>query len=97
MLARMCGLELDGAMLAKIGLMVFMLSVGAPGVPGAHLVCMATVLVALGLPAGAIGFVIGIDQIIDRLTTGSNVNGDIAASVLVSASEHELDDGVYSA
>ena len=93
----MSGLEFDGAMLAKVGLMTFMLSAGAPGIPGAHLVCMATVLVALGLPANLIGFVIGIDQIIDRFTTGSNVNGDIAASVIVAASEGELDDAVYSA
>ncbi len=97
MLSRMSGLEFDGAMLAKVGLMTFMLSAGAPGIPGAHLVCMATVLVALGLPANLLGFVIGIDQIIDRFTTGSNVNGDIAASVIVAASEGELDDAVYSA
>lgn len=97
MLARMCGVELNAAILVKISLMVFMLSVGAPGIPGVMLVCMAAILVSLGLPASAIAFLMGIDQIIDRIETALNVNGDIAAAVIVASSEKELNNEIYSA
>lgn len=95
MLARMCGIQLDATMIARIAVMTIFLSVGAPGVPGCTLICIATVLPVVGVPAAALGFVIGVDQILDHIMTGSNVNGDIAAALVVSASEGELDDAVY--
>ena len=51
----------------------------------------------MGIPAGALGFVIGIDSLLGRFRTASNILGDVAATVAVSASEGELDDAVYSA
>ena len=97
MFARMCGIPIDGAMIVKIALMTFVLSVGAPGVPGAGLVCVATILPAIGVPVHAIGFIVGIYQITSRFQTGSNINGDIAAALVVSASEDELNETAYKA
>ena len=97
MLAKMCGIEFDASTLLKLGVMTFVLAAGAPGIPGATLICIATALQSVGLPIAALGVIIGIDQIITRLRTAFNINGDIAASVVVAKSEGELDAAVYSA
>ncbi|MBB5225332.1 dicarboxylate/amino acid:cation symporter [Treponema ruminis] len=96
LLARMCGIELDFGTCVKIGVLTLLLAIGAPGVPNSGLVVVATLLVAGGIPVGALGFVVGIWNIVDRLQTSLNVNGDIATCVVVAKSENELDESLYS-
>ncbi len=95
MLAKMSGIEIDSSTLLQIGFMTFLLSVGAPGIPGSAIICIATMLPTIGIPSGAVAFVVGVEQIVTRLRTVSNINGDIAAAVLVSASENEIDKKIY--
>lgn len=96
LLARMYGVELDLADCIKIGVMMLLLAVGAPGVPNSGLVVVATLLSAVHVPIATLGFLLGVWNIIDRIQTSCNVNGDIATSVIVAKSEGELDEKVYA-
>ena len=95
LLAKMCGVDLDTSACIKIAVLTFMLIIGTPGVPNCGIVVMATILSSLGVSTAAIGFIIGIYNVIDRILTASNVNGDIAATVMIAASEKELDLETY--
>ena len=75
--------------------MIILLSAGAPGVPNTGLVIIATLLSTTSVPAGALGFLIGIWNIVDRIDTAANVNGDIATGVVVAANEKELNLETY--
>ncbi|PLK19401.1 dicarboxylate/amino acid:cation symporter [Natronobacterium gregoryi] len=58
-------------------------SIGAAGVPGTGLIMLTLVLTQLGLPLAIVGFVAGVDPILDRLRTMTNVSGDLAVTTLV--------------
>ena len=95
LLAKMCGVDLDTSACIKIAVLTFLLIIGTPGIPNCGIVVMATILSSLGITTAAIGFLIGIYNVIDRILTASNVNGDIAATVMIAASEKELDLETY--
>ncbi len=95
MLAKMCGVELTASDYIETGVMIVLLAAGAPGIPNVGLIIIATILSAVSIPAGALGFIIGIWNIVDRIDTASNVNGDIATGIVVAASEKELDIETY--
>ena len=95
LLAKMCGVDLDTSACIKIAVLTLLLIIGTPGVPNCGLVVIATILSSLGVSAAALGFIIGIYNIIDRILTASNVNGDIAATVMIAANEKELDLETY--
>ena len=86
-----CGICLE------LGVMTLLLSIGAPGIPNSGLVIVATLLAVAGAPVFALGFVVGVWNIVDRFQTAFNVNGDIATSLVVAKSENELDLATYSA
>lgn len=58
-------------------------SVGTAGVPGSGLIMLTMVLTQLGLPLSVVGFVAGIDPILDRIRTMNNVTGDLAVTTLI--------------
>ncbi|WP_247728272.1 dicarboxylate/amino acid:cation symporter [Halovivax limisalsi] len=58
-------------------------SIGAAGVPGAGLIMLTLVLTQLGLPLSVVAFVAGVDPILDRLRTMTNISGDLAVTTLV--------------
>lgn len=72
-------------------------SVGTAGVPGSGLIMLTMVLTQLGLPLEVVGFVAGIDPILDRLRTMNNVAGDLAVTSLVAKLNNaiDLDGGVW--
>lgn len=96
LLARMCGVEIDFGTCMKIGVLTLLLSIGTPGIPNSGLVVLATLLETGGVPVASIGFLIGVWNIVDRLATTFNVNGDIVTSLVIAKSENELDTSVYS-
>jgi proton glutamate symport protein len=55
----------------------------APGIPGGSIVVMVPILAAAGVPAGAVGILLGADVIPDMFRTMANVTGGISAAVLV--------------
>ena len=95
MLAKMYGVELDYDILFTIFVTVVALSIGAPGVPGGAFVCLASIVVALGLPVEATAVILGIDPICSMLRTVLNIIGDIAATTTLACTENLIDKNIY--
>jgi Na+/H+-dicarboxylate symporter len=66
-------------------------SIGTAGVPSAGLILLTLVLTQLGLPLEVVGFIAGIDPILDRLRTMTNITGDLAVATLVASWNGEVD------
>lgn len=58
-------------------------SIGSAGVPGTGLIMLTLVLTQLGLPLEVVGFVAGVDPILDRFRTMVNISGDLAVATVV--------------
>ena len=95
MLAKMYGVELSPDILFTIFVTVIALSIGAPGVPGGAFVCLASIVVALGLPVDATAVILGIDPICSMLRTALNCTGDIAATSALARNENLMDTEIY--
>ena len=85
------GLELSIADQASVILTGTLAAVGTAGVPGAGLIMLTMVLLALGLPVAGVGLVAGIDVILDMARTCINVVGDQAVACIVTRAEGGYD------
>lgn len=94
-LARAYGVEVGATTLLSTALTIILLSLGAPGVPGAALVCLGIVLKSLGVPVEAIGLIIAISPFFDMFDTLNNTTGDMACALIAAKSENLLDKEVY--
>ena len=88
--AKICGMPFTLYMFPKIALMTILLSMGSNG-----LVCLMVVLPIAGIPVSLIAFSMSIEDIVDRFRTVTNLSGDLATNVIVSASEKLLDRDKY--
>lgn len=95
MLARMYGVELNFEILTTIFVTVVALSIGAPGVPGGAFVCLASIVLALGLPTDATAIILGIDPICSMMRATLNSVGDIAVSTALAKNEKLFDEQIY--
>lgn len=95
-LASVYGIEVTTPMLISLCGVVLALSIGMPGMPGSGLIAISMAAVQLGLPADAIGLVVGIDRLGGMLRTMSNVLGDVSVTTVVAQSEGLLDEAIYS-
>ena len=95
MYAKMFGVAISPSMIAHILLLIVILTIGTPGVPGANLVCISMVLTSMGIPLEATAFLIGINALADMIVTANNVTGDIAVTTMIAAAEKKIDQGVY--
>lgn len=94
-LAGLYGVEISGATMATLIMTVMLLSVAAPGVPGAATACLLMLFAIVGIPAEAYGLIIGIAPLIELFLTMINVTGDGAVTTAVSSAEGALDKEVY--
>jgi DAACS family dicarboxylate/amino acid:cation (Na+ or H+) symporter len=86
-LAQFFGVNLDvSQQLLVLGLAV-VAGVGTAGVPGGSWPMIAIILLRIGVPAEAIGLVLGIDRILDMSRTVLNVTGDITIAACVASLE----------
>jgi len=87
------GVDLTISQQITIILTCTLASIGTAGVPGAGAIMLTMVLGSVGLPAEgqAMGMILGIDRILDMARTALNITGDIACSVVVSATEKKLE------
>ena len=82
-MAQAYGMDLKmGALLALV-VTSLGASIGTPAAPGVGIVVLATVLTSAGVPIGAIGLILGVDQILERFRTVLNVSGDLAACTIM--------------
>lgn len=95
MMARVFDCSIAGATLTTMIVSIIALSLGAPGVPGSSLVCLAILLPQLGMPAEAISLVMGLYSLVGMGMTVVNVTGDAVITTIVAKSERLIDMDVY--
>ncbi len=95
MLLKMYGVEIDSAAIFTLLLAIFTVSIGTPGIPGGAVVLMAAIVGMFGVPAEAIAIILGISPLEDRISTTTNVIGDIGASTILAKTENLLDTNIY--
>jgi Na+/H+-dicarboxylate symporter len=81
--ARLYGIELTPPQLVAVALAAVLTTFSAPGIPGGSILVMVPVLLSAGLPAEAVGLLIGVDAIPDMVRTVTNVTGDMAVAAIV--------------
>lgn len=89
--ANLIGQSLTIAQQSTVVVTAVLASVGTAGVPGSGLIMLTMVLTQLGLPLSVVGFVAGIDPILDRLRTINNVTGDLAVTALIAKWNDAID------
>ncbi len=95
-IAQMYGVDLTSSQYLTIILMATLMSIGTAGVPGAGLIMLSGVLAQVGLPADAIGILLGIDRLLDMTRTAINITGDATVACIVSKSENDLDETIFN-
>lgn len=81
--ARLFGVTLSPAQLVTVLVTTVVTTFAIPGVPGGSIVVMVPILAAAGVPAGAVGILLGADVIPDMFRTMANVTGGIGAGVVL--------------
>ena len=88
-IAQLFGVYLDFATQLLIVLIALTTSIGVAGIPSASLVAISIILVAVGLPAEAIGLLLVVDRLLDMMRTTVNVFSDSVGAVIIARSEGE--------
>jgi DAACS family dicarboxylate/amino acid:cation (Na+ or H+) symporter len=70
--------------------MSILAGVGTAGVPGGSLPLIVIVLQTVGIPAEAIGIILGVDRFLDMCRTVLNVTGDLVCATVVARFEKEI-------
>ena len=71
-------------------------SIGTAGVPSVGLVTLSMVLTSVGLPIEGIGFIMGIDRILDMSRTAVNITGDAVCTTIVAQQNQALDKEIFN-
>ncbi|GAB6034445.1 dicarboxylate/amino acid:cation symporter [Galenea microaerophila] len=88
-IAQLFGVHLDLATQLLIVFVALTTSIGVAGIPSASLVAISIILVAVGLPAEAIGLLLVVDRLLDMMRTTVNVFSDSVGAVVIARSEGE--------
>lgn len=88
-IAQLFGVPLDLGTQLLIVLIALTTSIGVAGIPSASLVAISIILVAVGLPAEAIGLLLVVDRILDMMRTAVNIFSDSVGAVVIAKSEGE--------
>jgi Na+/H+-dicarboxylate symporter len=81
------GMPISNDQIPSLLFSVFLLSVGAGGVPGGGMVMIGVLIYQMGLPVEAFAIVAALDRIIDMVLTSCNVVGDTAVLTIVDQTE----------
>lgn len=95
-LANLCRVDVPVSALISMSIAVVLLSLSAPGIPGAGLVVNNIVLAIIGVPVESFSLIVGIYAFVDMLMTLNNTTGDVAASLIVARSEGLVDLNVFN-
>lgn len=90
------GIDLSLGQMLTVIATATLASIGTAAVPSAGMITLAMVLGQVGLPAEAIGLILGVDRILDMVRTAVNVTGDAAVTCVVAKSEGQLDLAVFN-
>ena len=71
-------------------------SIGGAGVPGAFIIMLPIMLTSVGLPIEGVALLVGIDRVLDLLSTTINITGDATITLVIDSSEGTLDKDMYN-
>ncbi len=94
--AKVFQINVTPELLVMLMFAIFLLSVGAPGVPGGALVCLSILIPLMGVPAEAISLFIGLYAIVGMILCCTNVTGDAVVSLIVAKQEKKFDQKVFN-
>ena len=83
-------LDLPLSGFAVMGLVAALINMAAPGIPGGGIVLMTSFLTIFGLPVDLIGPIAAFYRLLDMAFTTINVEGDIAANLIIARSERNM-------
>lgn len=86
-LAQVFGIELTLSQQVIVVILSMLTAIGAAGVPGGSLPLLVMVLTTVGVPAEALGIILGVDRLLDMCRTTLNVMGDVVTATIVARSE----------
>ena len=89
-LAQFYGIHLSVGAQVTVVLLSILSGIGTAGVPGGSLPLVMALLVTIGIPAHAIGIILGVDRILDMCRTVLNVTGDVTVAACVARSEGHI-------
>lgn len=90
-MAKIFSVPVTNSVVMSLFASIIMLSVGAPGVPGAALICITLLLPQIGVPAEAVSLIMGLYPIVGMMQTCANVTGDAVVTTIVARHENLLD------
>ena len=94
--AQAYGIDLGLTALLTVIFTAVMASIGTAGVPSVGLITLNMVFNSVGLPADAIGIIMGIDHLLDMFRTAVNVTGDAICTIIVSFKNKSVDLDVFN-
>ena len=71
-------------------------SIGGAGIPGSFIVMLPVMLTSVGLPIEGVALLVGVDRVLDLLSTTINITGDATITLVVDSTEGTLDKDMYN-
>jgi Na+/H+-dicarboxylate symporter len=71
-------------------------SIGGAGIPGSFIIMLPIMLTSVGLPIEGVAFLVGIDRVLDLISTTINITGDATITLVIDNSEGTLDKEMYN-
>ncbi|HJK87056.1 MAG TPA: dicarboxylate/amino acid:cation symporter [Candidatus Megaira endosymbiont of Nemacystus decipiens] len=93
--AQVMGVDLSFADYIVIILTGTLGSIGGAGIPGSFIIMLPIMLSSVGLPIEGVALLVGIDRVLDLLSTTINITGDATITLVVDHSEGTLDKEMY--
>ncbi len=95
-MANVFGRGIEPGEMCSLAVMIYILSVAAPAIPGSLLICIAMLLPMLGIPANAISIIMGIYALDSMVQTVLNVTGTAVCTLISAKSEKMIDMDVWN-
>lgn len=95
MLAQIYGVNVPAGAIASLAFSIIVMSVGAPGVPGAGAVILSMLISMIGVPVEAVTLILGVGPLVGMFITMCNCLGDVVVTMIVAKSEKMIDLNVY--
>lgn len=95
MLAQIYGVAVPAGAIVTLALSIILMSIGAPGVPGAGVVILSMLLSLIGVPVEGVTLVMGVGPLIGMFISMCNCLGDVVVTMVVAKSEKMIDLDVY--
>ena len=83
-------LDITLTQFAAMAIVATLINMAAPGIPGGGIVLMTSFLTIFNLPVDLIGPIAAFYRLLDMAFTTINVEGDIAANLIIAKSEENM-------